>query len=582
MRGESQNDAMHRYDQRHAPAFSAGLRSRTIAHFRRLVCAAVVPPKKQKKQGKESEIKWFDTEPSEPNATEILFFSILLVMANADATLLHDWVTRVCNEADTALEQQSRWNPKESWGMLPSKVSKLYAPLKFAYERSWEDADLNRIGAALQAVNLCGSIDNLRMIQLGGENAFGNSAQAHLDTVGLDATNDRLAESVFGVYSYVLLRNPNLSLEAASAIAQAIRAKSFAPGGYFRSLPEHEQRAIVEVARKTVRQLRKDDLLDHKVLDEYHAQKRKTNSQLELEALVKQYALALSFFDRWKSQGVEFYDASGHYVPDLRLASMSNQEKLDWLREQIEMRVIGLGFVEFKTPWSSSADDTVGTVEDLSILLKEILGYENSMRIDGELPTAAAVPIMKRKSFKELGTPTVQANELAGTIKELSAAELLEKAQQRRRELEEAGEIDCVGDLQRKGVEGAPPFDDSLVGKWLEIRWTYWRKVTEEEKAAGEKRSRIGVPIWCEGEVVQIANGTTDKESARCKNKLAKNAVRIRWPKDDARKEPESFVWSILKPEDWNREVRLGWRYTAAQLEKERAAAGPPGKRQKA
>ena len=88
--------------------------------------------------------------------------------------------------------------------------------------------------------------------------------------------------------------------------------------------------------------------------------------------------------------------------------------------------------------------------------------------------------------------------------------------------------------------------------------------------------------IWCEGEVVQIANGTTDKESARCKNKLAKNAVRIRWPKDDARKEPESFVWSILKPEDWNREVRLGWRYTAAQLEKERAAAGPPGKRQKA
>jgi hypothetical protein len=29
----------------------------------------------------------------------------------------------------------------------------------------------------------------------------------------------------------------------------------------------------------------------------------------------------------------------------------TNQSKLDWLREQIEMRVIGLGFDEFKPAW---------------------------------------------------------------------------------------------------------------------------------------------------------------------------------------------------------------------------------------
>ena len=31
---------------------------------------------------------------------------------------------------------------------------------------------------------------------------------ARADTIGLDATNDRLAESVFGCWDYVLRRNP--------------------------------------------------------------------------------------------------------------------------------------------------------------------------------------------------------------------------------------------------------------------------------------------------------------------------------------------------------------------------------------
>ena len=110
--------------------------------------------------------EWFDKEPSEPNATEILFFAILLVAAPENHAILADWPALVCNEAATALEQQSRWKPNESWGMLPCKISKLFEPLKVAYERSWQDAELDCIGAALQAVNLPGSMDNLRMTQL--------------------------------------------------------------------------------------------------------------------------------------------------------------------------------------------------------------------------------------------------------------------------------------------------------------------------------------------------------------------------------------------------------------------------------
>lgn len=43
----------------------------------------------------------------------------------------------------------------------------------------------------------------------------------------------------------------------------------------------------------------------------------------------------------------------------------STQQSLDWAREQIEMRVIGLCWIEFKTQWSSSKDEGVGNLQTL-------------------------------------------------------------------------------------------------------------------------------------------------------------------------------------------------------------------------
>ena len=90
-----------------------------------------------------------------------------------------------------------------------------------------------------------------------------------------------------------------------------------------------------------------------------------------------------------------------------------------------------------------------------------------------------------------------------------------------RQRLVDAGELDEVADMQE---DDAPPCDDSLVGSWLEIRWRYWDKVTDPK----DKRKKKAVDIWCQGEVIGIANGTTDKEKSdkpRCK-KLAKAAAR--------------------------------------------------------
>lgn len=84
-------------------------------------------------------------------------------------------------------------------------------------------------------------------------------------------------------------------------------------------------------------------------LEKYEAQKRKTNSELELKALVKQYAIVLSFFQKWETRGVR---SVGELTRELRADHLSREsDKLEWLREQIESRVIGLDWQQFKTNW---------------------------------------------------------------------------------------------------------------------------------------------------------------------------------------------------------------------------------------
>lgn len=105
------------------------------------------------------------------------------------------------------------------------------------------------------------------------------------------------------------------------------------------------------------------------------------------------------------------------------------------------------------------------------------------------------------------------------------------------------------------------------MGKKLEVRWRYTNKDTGEP-----------VYLWAEGEVVQVADGETDKMSARCKKILPAGAVRIKWPEDVEYDESESYVWSILKPSAFNKDVHLGWRFAPCEILRTQVQ-GPSGKR---
>ncbi|KAL3912829.1 MAG: hypothetical protein SGPRY_008200 [Prymnesium sp.] len=88
----------------------------------------------------------------------------------------------------------------------------------------------------------------------------------------------------------------------------------------------------------------------------------------------------------------------------------------------------------------------------------------------------------------------------------------------------------------------------------LEVRWRYTHKDT-------------GAPvyIWCEGEA---ADGEKDKRSARCTKILPASALRIKRPADVELDEQESFTWTVLlKLCAFNKDVHLGWRFGASELE---------------
>ena len=413
--------------------------------------------------------------------------------------------------------------------------------------------------------------------------------RAHADTIGCENTNDRFSESVFGTFDRSLKRNEGCSREAASALAHAARMKSFATGdavrhrkaldapspdaslGYFHELPWQEQHALVEWARLAQRPSRAVDRADNAQYAAYVKAKAKTASQEELKALVTEWAYGMSFFERWQERGVRsvaqlnagLRSICACRAPACRSGCTANQAKLDWLREQIEMRTRGLQWVEFAARWSSSTDEYVGTVEELTGHLKELIEHERDLRENDELPDVAPPPVVRRKTFKQLGTPTAQAEVLMAAREELTPDELREAAEDERDRLEEAGEIDHVADAQPE----RPPDFASLLNVHLEVRWPY--RVPDQAKKRGYKTHYI----WAEGEVVEIADGTTTKRTPQCKTVLAWGAVRIKWPKDSRYDEDESFTWTVLVEDSWRKEKHLGWRFAKPELARRGAAA---------
>jgi hypothetical protein len=173
--------------------------------------------------------------------------------------------------------------------------------------------------------------------------------------------------------------------------------------GYFTTLDPRMQEAIIEVARKDRVKAIAQAKIDMQEQLAYKQFRRQENLDKLLKATIERYANGLELFTAWRAHGVRDWGAAGAKL----LAAGSEAEKLLFLRNEIEMRLIGLGWTQFETRWSSSSDETVGTVDNLSGLLKDILAHETAERRLNNLPKEAAPPPLRMRTLKDLGTPSI-------------------------------------------------------------------------------------------------------------------------------------------------------------------------------
>ena len=306
--------------------------------------------------------------------------------------------------------------------------------------------------------------------------------RVHEATAGAHVTNARV-ESHFGTADHRMRTYRSCTAENISGMVQQAynhdfdmprnvvsdrrKRKAGAPepeqrGGFFWSeqLTDELRASLVAAVRKEAEHARSEG---RKALAEHDAAKlarREERLVMALNAAVDYYAYGQELFEAYSVPNPQ--GAKDAKAVDAALKDKPEVQQLQYLRFQIDMRVIGLGWNQFKTAWSSKSDPTVGTVKHLrDLLVEQILPHERAEIRLKQVPSEAAPPQFTAKDVGQLGAANADA--LAIQSKALfSVDELKAKAEAAVARREAAGISDSVERMQQPD---APLFNQELVGK---------------------------------------------------------------------------------------------------------------------
>eukprot|EP00966_Prymnesium_polylepis_P332779 7388258-Prymnesium_polylepis.1 len=355
-------------------------------------------------------------------------------------------------------------------------------------------------------------------------------------TAGAHQTNDRV-ESNFGCIDYLMRIFRYSSITGISAMAQQMRQHDFdtpptivsdrgkrkhersahSGGFFYTGLSEKLQESLVEYARREADPARKEEREAHTAQDAEKLARREERVVTLLNNHIDKYAHAQELFAAWAKPGgrrARTKAAVRKALQDDKGRPKPEAQQLEYLRDQIEMRVLGLGWTQYATRWSSSKDANIGSVAHLMELLEEIISAEISAArhtagTEKGLPTEAAPPQGEWRDSMQLGTLDADALEVRSRTR-FSSSELRQKAAARMQQRIELGISDTVEMMQ---PQDAPKFNQELVGKRLEVLWKYHEKETQTPHY-----------IWCSGRVVRVADGLTDAKSKQGRRRSCRAA----------------------------------------------------------
>jgi hypothetical protein len=202
-----------------------------------------------------------------------------------------------------------------------------------------------------------------------------DAREARAATVGAHQTNDRV-ESNFACFDAVIRIFRTISVDAAAGMAQHMRmhyldlredavtrrkskaadAAADRPSsvGFFHSLTEKMQEVLVTMARLMRKEARLWERSDRKEQAEYRAMKRAQNLQQQLKTLAAKGAIMWERFQSHPARRITQWEV---IVAALTARGPAAAPQIAYLREQIEIRVLGFGWSDLAVAWNMAQGD---------------------------------------------------------------------------------------------------------------------------------------------------------------------------------------------------------------------------------
>lgn len=278
--------------------------------------------------------------------------------------------------------------------------------------------------------------------------------------------------------------------------------------------------SLMQLALKIAPAVRKSEKTSLNIQREAKRHKQDQLRKKKIVAAQLEYAKALTYVDmfysdacwRSKSHAKRAFDDLSSYAA-----------KLNAVKEQIRIRVIGFGWNDLHHPWSKN-----GVHYSPDALFKHLIENIIPQQINRGVPDAPTLEVPSRRHTCKLGTQTADVDDL-DTRYEAEKESIIAEAVKMRDDLETQGKTDRYEKLQPP----RPDVDENLVGLEIEQLWT----MIEED---GNKFLQ-----WCQGLVVAVKTN---------------NRVHIQWNESCLRVGDLAITEEKLLKSKYNKHVEQGWR----------------------
>ena len=271
------------------------------------------------------------------------------------------------------------------------------------------------------------------------------------------------------------------------------------------------------------------------------AQKEELKKQKELANASDDYIQSLIYHSMWNSEAcMKTLNDVNSCLKNLNL----KKDKLQALKDNIQIRYKGFGWEEWQTKWSGGGVSL--SIPELTKVLKNHMKEE--IKRKRQVPDKPKVPIPQRKMMAILGTESKQRIKLdSNTQEEEDEFELNARNKWKTQESEGYGSVYSI-----RQQKNALPVDETLTRKRIEVVISF--DLNPEGTVTAER--------WCSGVVERICDGTWIIPGRARKCWKEGEAVEVFWDAIEDTEPPMPACRSMvaLNPNKWNKDGIDAWR----------------------